>query len=233
MKCFHFVMQVEVIKIQIWFKFKLICKLRKGLNIKKCFLSSNQPWAISSFSPEPAQLDQLSTFLHEAQTGMLPFISFPAAQPTCRPFSSRGLAPSPWPRPNIPTRPVLPTVHVAHELAQHTCLPPHGADWRNRAEFIPNRKPKQILTKTSNQNRTEDGIGYVSLLRTIWKWDQYIWVRLGRDFMEKIKPNRFKFLPPSRFIAAGWALEKRGIIDEGWSKPLTALGRPRRSRPPW
>jgi hypothetical protein len=33
----YFIVRVEVIKIQIWFEFKLVCKLQKGLKIYKGF----------------------------------------------------------------------------------------------------------------------------------------------------------------------------------------------------
>jgi hypothetical protein len=33
----YFIMQVEVVKIQIWFEFKLVCNLQKGLKIYKGF----------------------------------------------------------------------------------------------------------------------------------------------------------------------------------------------------
>jgi hypothetical protein len=33
----YFIVRVEVVKIQIWFEFKLVCKLQKGLKIYKGF----------------------------------------------------------------------------------------------------------------------------------------------------------------------------------------------------
>jgi hypothetical protein len=33
----YFIMRVEVVKIQIWFEFKLVCNLQKGLKIDKGF----------------------------------------------------------------------------------------------------------------------------------------------------------------------------------------------------
>jgi hypothetical protein len=36
----HFIMWVEVIKIQIWFEFKLVCNLPKGLKFIEDFLIS-------------------------------------------------------------------------------------------------------------------------------------------------------------------------------------------------
>jgi hypothetical protein len=33
----HFVVRVEVVQIQIWFEFKLVCNLQKGLKIYKGF----------------------------------------------------------------------------------------------------------------------------------------------------------------------------------------------------
>jgi hypothetical protein len=34
----YFILRVEIIEIQIWFEFKLICNLQKGLKIIKDFL---------------------------------------------------------------------------------------------------------------------------------------------------------------------------------------------------
>jgi hypothetical protein len=36
----YFIMWVKVIEIQIWFEFKLVCNLQKGLKIKGNFLTS-------------------------------------------------------------------------------------------------------------------------------------------------------------------------------------------------
>jgi hypothetical protein len=33
----YFIVRVEVVKIQIWFEFKLVCNLQKGLKINKGF----------------------------------------------------------------------------------------------------------------------------------------------------------------------------------------------------
>jgi hypothetical protein len=43
----YFIVRVEVIKIQIWFEFKLICNLQKGLKIKKEFSNLLDPFGMN------------------------------------------------------------------------------------------------------------------------------------------------------------------------------------------
>jgi hypothetical protein len=44
----YFIVRVEVVEIQIWFEFKLICNLQKGLKIKREFSNF-----LDQFGPNP------------------------------------------------------------------------------------------------------------------------------------------------------------------------------------
>jgi hypothetical protein len=41
----YFILQVEVVEIQIWIEFKLVCKLKKDLKKKRIFLIPIRYWA--------------------------------------------------------------------------------------------------------------------------------------------------------------------------------------------
>jgi hypothetical protein len=45
----YFIVRVEVVEIQIWFEFKLICSLQKGLKIKREFSNF-----LDQFGPNPS-----------------------------------------------------------------------------------------------------------------------------------------------------------------------------------
>jgi hypothetical protein len=66
----YFIVRVEVIKIQIWFEFNLVCNLQKGLKFYKGFLFSLAYWA----ETQPAQLNPfffLITWPSQLQCGPL------------------------------------------------------------------------------------------------------------------------------------------------------------------
>jgi hypothetical protein len=51
----YFIVRVEVVKIQIWFEFKLVCNLQKGLKIYKGFFYFPKAyWAKFPVSAQPA-----------------------------------------------------------------------------------------------------------------------------------------------------------------------------------
>jgi hypothetical protein len=62
----YFIVRVEVIEIQIWFEFKLVCNLQKGLKIKREF--SN---ILNQFGPNPSL----------GPTGLLPRVAWSALLP--------------------------------------------------------------------------------------------------------------------------------------------------------
>jgi hypothetical protein len=71
----YFIVWVEVVKIQIWFEFKLVCNLQKGLKIKREFSNF-----LDQFGANPS-LDPASILLHVAHTAQLASAGSPASLP--------------------------------------------------------------------------------------------------------------------------------------------------------
>jgi hypothetical protein len=63
----YFIVQVEVVEVQIWFEFKLVCNLQKGLKIKREFsnfldqFGSNPSLGPARLLPRVARTAQLAS----------------------------------------------------------------------------------------------------------------------------------------------------------------------------
>jgi hypothetical protein len=71
----YFIVRVEVIKIQIWFEFKLVCNLQKGLKIKRDF-----SYFLDQFGSNPS-LGPAGHLPRVACTAQLASVDGPASLP--------------------------------------------------------------------------------------------------------------------------------------------------------